>query len=162
MIFIVENMKIPAHKAILSTRSAYIRTLFGENFAEAKQSEVKLEVSLNAFKLILRFIYTGCLTLSSLNVKQVIELYHLVELYDFELLKETFHKYLKANLLVDNCIEILNAAYIHSQKDLQAECLAFMDRHSTEILKHDTFKSISSTLLCTLLERARYIFCARN
>lgn len=151
--FVVEETKIPAHKMILLARSSYFQKLFDGNFAEAKQSEIKLEVPLNAFKVILLYIYTGHMSLIPLNVIQIIDVYGLVELYNFESLKETIPKYLTAILSVGNCFEILNAACLYSLGDLEDTCLSFMDRRSTELIKHDTFKLISSTLLCTLLKR---------
>lgn len=151
--FVVEDTKIAANKAILSKRSTYFQKLFGAGFAEATQSEIKFEVLLDAFKVILRYIYTGCMSLIPLNVTQIIDVYGLVDLYDFETLKESIPKYLAAKPSVDNCFEILNAACLCSQNYLQNKCLTFMDRRSTELIKHDTFKSISSALLCTLLKR---------
>lgn len=151
--FIVENTKIPAHKTILSARSKYFQALFRGGFAEATQSEIELNVPLDAFKMILRFIYTGCMALIPLNIKQIVDIYGLVELYDFELLKETISKYLAAKLSVDNCFEILDAAYLHSLDDLQNTCLTFMDHRSTEVLHHDSFKSMSVNSLATLLMR---------
>lgn len=151
--FVIENTKIPAHKSILSSRCSYFQGLFRGGFAEATQSDIKLIVPLDAFKVILRFIYTGCMSLIPLNVNQIIDVYGLVELYDFETLKNFISKYLTTKLSVDNCFEIINAAYLYSRNDLENACLTFLDRRSTKLIKHNTFKSITSTLLCTLLKR---------
>lgn len=151
--FIVDKIKIPAHKMILSLRSAYFQSLFKGGFSEATQSEIELKVPLDAFKLILRFIYTGCMSLIPLNVNQIVDVYGLVELYDFESLKEIIPKHLSGSLSVDNCFEILNAACLYSLDDLKNSCLSLMDRRSNEILQHDSFKSLSLTPLSTLLKR---------
>lgn len=153
VIFVVENTKIPAHKTILSARCSYFQKLFHGGFAQATQSEIKLQVPLDAFKVILRFIYSGYMSLIPLDVNQIIDVYDLVELYDLKGLNETISKYLAAKLTLDNCFEIMNAACLYSRNDLQNACLTFMDCKSTEILQHVSFKSISSILLCTLLER---------
>lgn len=151
--FVVEDAKIPAHKTILLARSSYFQTLFGSSFAEATQSEIKLEVPLDAFKVILRYIYTGCMSVVSLKVDQIIDVYDLAEIYDLKSLKETISLYLATKLSMDNCFEILNAACLYSQDGLQNACLSFMDLRSTEILQHDSFKSLSSSSLCALLKR---------
>lgn len=151
--FIVENTMIPAHKTILSARSPYFEKLFTANFTEAKQSEIKLQVPLDAFKLILRFIYTGHLSLTALNVDQIIDICELADMYDLEALKETISEYLKAKLSLENCVDILKAASLHAMDGLNQACLAFIDGRSAELIKHDTFKTLSSTLLCTLLKR---------
>lgn len=97
-------------------------------------------------------------SLIPLNVTQIIDVYSLFDEYLLKSLKETISKYLAAKLSVNNCFEIFNAADLCSQEDLQNKCLTFMDRRSTELIKHDTFKSISPALLCTLLKRNT--FCA--
>lgn len=150
--FVVENTIIPAHKTILSARSSYFEKLFTGGFTEATQSEINLEVPLDAFKVVLRFIYTGCMSLNSLNVNQIIGVYGLVDLYNLEL-KESIQKFLEVLLSVENCFEILNAASLYSLDDLIQTCFTFMDGQSMELIKHETFKTISSTLLCTLLKR---------
>lgn len=150
--FVVENTIIPAHKTMLMARSSYFEKLLTGGFSEAKQSEINLQVPLDAFKVILRFIYTGCMSLTSLNVNQIIDVYVLVDLYDLEL-KESIQKYLEVILSVENCFEMHNAASLHSMDGLNQACLGFMDARSTELIKHDNFKLISSTLLCTLLKR---------
>lgn len=150
--FVVENTKIPAHKMLLSVRSPYFEKLFSGGFAEATQHEIKLEAPLDAFNVILRFIYTGCMSLTALNVDQIIDVHALADLYNLEL-KERIQKYLATILTVENCIKILNAASLYSLGDLNQTCLAFLDSRSTELIKHAIFNKIPSTLLCTLLAR---------
>ncbi|XP_055299678.1 BTB/POZ domain-containing protein 9-like isoform X2 [Sitodiplosis mosellana] len=151
--FIVENTEIPAHKMILSLRSSYFHSLFCGGFAEAKQAEIKLEVPLDAFKAILKYIYTGCLSLAALESHQIIEIYDLAEQYGFDTLNKIILEYLTVNLTSDNCVSILNAAYLYSLDDLQAACMNFIDFNSTELLDHDTFNALSLTSLCTVLKR---------
>lgn len=151
--FVVEDTKIPAHKTILLARCSYFQRLLCGGFAEATQSEIKLKVPLDAFKMILRFIYTGYMSLDSLNVDQIIDVYDLAEIYELKPLNDTISVYLATKLSLENCFDILNAACLYSRDDLQNKCLALMDRQSTEILQHDSFRSLSSTSLCTLLER---------
>lgn len=151
--FIVENTRIPAHKVILSVRSSYFYTLFSGGFAEAKQNEIELTVPLDAFKAILKYIYTGCLSLAALEIHPIIEIYDLAEQYGFETLNKIISEYLTVNLRLDNSVSILNAAHLYSLNDLQAACLNFMDFNSTEIINHDTFKDLLQFPLCTLLKR---------
>ncbi|XP_055304267.1 BTB/POZ domain-containing protein 9-like [Sitodiplosis mosellana] len=152
--FVVENQKIPAHKTILSLRSSYFRSLFGGAFAESAQAEVELEVPVDAFKAILKYMYTGCLSLAALESHQIIEVYDLAEQYDFSAsMKKIILDYLTANLTLDNCGSMLNAAHLYSIKDLQTACMKFMDCHSMELLDHDSLKALPVDSLCTLLKR---------
>lgn len=151
--FIVENTKIPAHKTILAARSSYFHTLLCGDFAEAKQAEIQLKVPLDPFKAILKFIYTGCLSLAGYEIGQITELYGLTELYGFNTLQNTILDYLIANLTIENCVSILNASHLYTLGDLQTACMKFMDCHSTELLDHETFKELSQNSLFALLKR---------
>lgn len=71
--FIVDDVDIPAHKIILLTRSVYFEGLFRGNFVVGTQARINLSISLEPFKLILRYIYTGCISLSDLNLDHVID-----------------------------------------------------------------------------------------
>lgn len=67
MTLVVGNTKIPAHKAVLSARRSYFEKLFAGGFSEAKQPEIELQVPLDAFKVILRFIYTHSVECASIR-----------------------------------------------------------------------------------------------
>lgn len=151
--FLVEDTKIPAHKFLLSARSSYFQKLFGGDFAEATQLEIPLKVPLEAFKAVLGFIYTGRIPLVSLNVEQVIEICGLADQYFFESLKQAISTHLMSIVSMDNCVAVLNAAYLYSLNVLQGKTLEFMDDHSREFLSHDTFKTLSQETICSLLER---------
>lgn len=151
--FVIGNTKILAHKMILSARSSYFKSLFGGGFAEAKQTEIKLNVPVNAFKAILKYIYTGRMLLSAFEWDELIEIHDLANQYEFDSLKKIISEYLTANLTLGNCIEIMNAAQEHVIDDLQSACLMFMDANSNELLGHDSFKELPLGSLCTLLKR---------
>lgn len=149
--FIVDTEKIPAHKIVLQTSSTHFRALFAVD--SVKQSEIKLNVPLGAFKMILRYMYTGRMALNLMDINEIIKVYDLAVMYNLETLKEILPKYLTTKLSVENCFVIVNAADLYSLDDLKSNCLEFMDRRSAELLQHDGFNSMSSALLCTLLKR---------
>lgn len=151
--FIVEGTKIPAHKMILSAQSTYFETMFGGAFAEAKQTEVELNVPLSAFRAILKYIYTRCLSLAAFECVEIVEVYDLANQYGFDALTKIILEYLTAKLKLENCVEMLNAALLYSLDDLQNACLQFMDSHSNELLGHETFKELPISSLCALLKR---------
>lgn len=114
-----------------------IATLLSGAFAETKQAKIDLKVPLDAFKAILKYIYTGCLSLGAFETYQIIEIYDLANQYDFSTLLKTIGEYLAADLTLSNCVAVLNATELYSLGELQASCLAFMDRNSSETLcKH--------------------------
>lgn len=150
---VVDGTKIPAHTWILSTRSTYFKSLFGGDFAESKQSEIELKVPLSAIKAILKYIYTGQMSLAAFECDEIVDMYDLANQYGFDSLKTTILEYLTSNLTLGNCIEIWNAAHLYSLNDLQKACMKFMDSNATELLGHETFKELSLNSLCALLKR---------
>lgn len=153
VIFIVENTKIFAHKVILSVQSSYFHSLFCDGFSEGKQTEIELKVPLDTFKAILKYIYSGYLSLVVLDSNQIIEIYILANQFRLNRLKQIIWEYLTHNFTLENCVSILNATNLHSLTDLQVECMKFMDYHSVELLDHDIFEALSLNSLCALLKR---------
>ena len=151
--FIVENTKISAHKMILSARSSYFQSMLFAGFSESKKAEIPLNVSLDPFKAILKYIYTGCLSLAALDCNEIVDIYDLANQYGFDSLKNSILKYFTVNLKLENCVSILNAAFLYSLDDLQATCMKLMDCNSIQLLEHDSFKALPLTSLCALLKR---------
>lgn len=151
--FIVENQKIPAHRVILASRSSYFRALLYGGLAESTQSEIELNVPLVAFKTLLEYIYTGFMSLSQIKEEHILDTLGLANQYGFEALEEAISTYLKKKLSLENSCAILDAARLYNLETLTAVCMTFMDRNATSVLSHPTFKCLSQSSLCSLLQR---------
>lgn len=150
---VVENTRIPAHKTILMARSPYFDSLFNGGFSESNQTEIKLEVQLEPFKEVLRYIYTGRLLIIGLGVDKVFDLCILADLYGFEPMKKFVLNDLITNVSMYDCCTLLDAASSHSFDTLENACLKFMDENSTDLLDDESFKTISINSLCNVLKR---------
>lgn len=151
--FIVEGTKLPAHKILLAARSSYFRALLYGGLAETSQNEIELKVPLEAFKALLDYIYTGCMSLAKMKEENILDSLGLANQYGFESLELAISAYLTNNLSLKNCCAILDAARLYNLETLSDVCMTFMDRNSTELLNSSTFKTLSQDSLCTLLER---------
>lgn len=60
---LVEGVCISAHRSILASRSEYFRAMLAGAFAERHSSELHLSFPLEAFRQVLRFMYSGILEL---------------------------------------------------------------------------------------------------
>jgi sugar lactone lactonase YvrE len=57
--FVVEQERVPAHRALLSARCEYFRSMFGAGYQEGDSTEIPIEgTSSAAFKALLRYLYT--------------------------------------------------------------------------------------------------------
>lgn len=62
--------KYAAHKIVLASRSDYFRALLYGGMREADQTEIELKsANVKTFEVLLKYIYTGHVTLSTLKVR---------------------------------------------------------------------------------------------
>ena len=73
---IISGQRFNAHKVILAARSQYFRALLFGGLRESTQSEIELkEPTLPAFKNLLRYIYTGHMTLANQREEVIHDIY---------------------------------------------------------------------------------------
>eukprot|EP00455_Lapot_gusevi_P001379 TRINITY_DN10564_c0_g2_i2.p1 TRINITY_DN10564_c0_g2~~TRINITY_DN10564_c0_g2_i2.p1 ORF type:complete len:276 (-),score=45.27 TRINITY_DN10564_c0_g2_i2:33-755(-) len=122
--FVVQGMPIQAHKAILSSRSAYFRSMLGGALVESQQTEILFDnFSVEVFMAILQYIYTDRIDffiemlpelLSACAELQLVSLLDLLESFLISRINESnlcslFHvsTYYQLPLLRESCLKIL-------------------------------------------------------
>lgn len=155
--FIVEEHKIPhrlpAHRVILAARSEYFRALLYGGLSESTQSEIQLKIPLEAFKILLRYIYSGNMSLAQMKTEHILDTLGLANQYGFTELEQAISGYLREALSLTNVCSILDAARLYCLESLTNVCHNFMDTNATDILSHESFKNLSQEALCGLLVR---------
>lgn len=112
---------------------------------ESNQQEIELqENNVEAFKILLRYIYTGRLTLTSLREDNVLEILGLAHKYGFVELESAVIDYLKSILTVDNLCTIFGSSHLYSLSTLARHCLDYADRHASELLATRGFLQLQS------------------
>ncbi|XP_030766538.1 BTB/POZ domain-containing protein 9 isoform X2 [Sitophilus oryzae] len=151
---VVEGQKLYAHKVILAARSDYFRALLYGGLKESTQSEIILpDAPLNAFKILLKYIYTGHMFLMTLKEDVILDTLGLAHQYGFEELEFAISDILKQLLALRNVCAILDTAHLYGLDKLIDVCHTFLDKHANEILLHETFIALSQTSLVDLLQR---------
>lgn len=151
--FIVEQNRLPAHKIILAARSPYFRAMLYGGLAESTQSDIELNVPLDAFRALLGYIYTGCISLTKMKEENILDTLGLANQYGFETLELAISAYLRNSLSLKNCCATFDAARLYGLESLCDVCMTFMDRNSTDLLSHPSFTTLSQDSLCCLLKR---------
>uniref|UniRef100_A0A182J553 BTB/POZ domain-containing protein 9 n=1 Tax=Anopheles atroparvus TaxID=41427 RepID=A0A182J553_ANOAO len=151
--FIVDDVRLPAHRVILAARSAYFNALLYGGMKESQQNEIKLDVPLVAFKALLRYIYSGCMSLAQMKEEHILDTLGLANQYGFDDLEKSISHYLRQVLSLGNVCAILDAARLYGLDSLSTVCHLFVDRNATDILKHETFYNLSLDSLICLLQR---------
>ncbi|XP_050073004.1 BTB/POZ domain-containing protein 9 [Anopheles maculipalpis] len=153
VMFIVEKQRIPAHRVILAARSEYFRALLYGGMQETKQDEITLHIPLTAFKSLLKYIYSGSMSLVNMKEEHLLDTLGLANQYGFADLEMAISDYLRQVLSLSNVCAILDAARLFALDGLTSVCYTFMDRNAAEILQHESFRNLSLDSLSSLLMR---------
>ncbi|XP_002132313.3 BTB/POZ domain-containing protein 9-like [Drosophila pseudoobscura] len=154
--FIVEDQRLPAHRMILICRSQYFRELLSGGMCES-DDQIRLEAPLEAFKVILRFLYTGTLPLSTLEVDEIFKVLGLANMYGLVEVEVNIDSHLQKNLAVSNVCTILDTARVFNLVELATKCLDFMCKKGYLLLEHDSFQTLSKELLEEVLQRDNFL-----
>ncbi|KAM0736057.1 BTB/POZ domain-containing protein 9 [Formica fusca] len=151
---VVAGHKLYSHKLILAARSEYFRALLFNGMKESMQNEIEVNASsLPAFENLLKYIYTGCMSLANERVETILDILALAHLYGFVDLEAAISDYLREILNIKNICLILDTALLYQLKFLTNVCLEYMDRHASKILQHESFLQLSPTVLSELISR---------
>ena len=151
--FIVDGIKLPAHKSILATRSSYFRAMLYGGLAETTQEEIQLKVPLQAFKSMLKYLYTGRMSLAEMCIEEIMDCLSLADEYGFDELKSAISNYLSKILSLENCLTIFEAAQTFGLNALTDESMTFIENNLKDLLSSSGFRTLSQDSLCTLLVR---------
>ncbi|XP_040157581.1 BTB/POZ domain-containing protein 9-like [Anopheles arabiensis] len=154
--FIVKGEHLPAHRNILAARSEYFRALLYGGLKESKQNEIALDVPVEAFKFLMKYIYTGRLPLKKMKNTDILDILELAHQYGFIDLQTAISDYLCKDICMDNVCYISRTACLLDLNSLSTACYTFMDENASSVLKSDMFRSISYEALFGLLKRTTF------
>jgi hypothetical protein len=142
-IYITIICSVDISKAILAARSEYFEALLYDGSQDLKQSELAIkDVSPQAFKQVLKFIYTGTITITS-HLGLILEVLVFAHKYSFKNLENSTTQKLKSVLNFKNIWSIVNTANLYDLTDLKEVCHPFMDQNALEIVTSDCFTELS-------------------
>lgn len=145
------------HKVILAARSEYFRAMLFGGLSESNKSEIHLKFNKEAFKILLKFIYTGRINLriltSNSQISLILDLLGLVNLFGYTELRKEISNFLKNSLRLSNVCNILDASRLYELNSLTNICYSFIDKNADELLEHETFKYLYKDSLIMLLDR---------
>ncbi|XP_017136478.1 BTB/POZ domain-containing protein 9-like [Drosophila miranda] len=136
--FLVEGQRLPGHRQVLASRSEYFRALLCGSMVESRQRTVRLKVPLEPFKVILEYLHTGKLPLSSLDVDMLIDVLDLAHFYCLVSVETLITGYLQQKMSVSHVCAILDAAKHCNREQSIEECHKFMEQNAYDVLKHDS------------------------
>ncbi len=158
--FIVEGQEFYAHRLILSARCEYFRALLYGGMKEAtNRDEIELhDTPAKPFKYLLKYIYTGTISLKILDEKDVIDLLILANRYSLLALESAITGFLKDIIGINNVTDIYDVSMLFGITYLENACATFMDHNAPDIVLTDGFARLSKNAALSLTSRKS--FCA--
>lgn len=158
---VIDNSEIPAHKIILASSSDYFRALLFCGLQESQSSKISLKCSNERlFKQLLKYVYTGKMSLTEMSVQQILEIFQMSHEYNFKALNETISKHLISILSLKNVCIFYDLSNFYEIDELRTACLHFLDHNAEQVLKQENFLRLSKTNLKSILLRES--FCANE
>ncbi|OQS04103.1 dihydroflavonol-4-reductase [Thraustotheca clavata] len=127
---------INAHKIVLFVRNAYFKNMFGSSTTTTKRVIEIDNCSYNVFSMILRFLYTGKLTIDE-NSSQ--DLLRAASFYQVTVLQKRIEKFLSDRININNVVELLCLANECHAESLRRSCMPFLLKNIHAVVKLDSF-----------------------
>lgn len=140
-----ESVEFKVHKAVLASRSAVLKAHFEHNTTECFTNEVESPLEAEVLREVLTFIYSD----KAPRVDEIPErLLAAADYYQLSRLKSLCEEALHKNLTVENAIETLQLADLHSANTLKQLTLEFIkDGQAKLITKTDGWAKLKSVEL---------------
>jgi speckle-type POZ protein len=141
-VFKVNNVRIPAHRVILAARSPVFAAMFQNDMLENRTNEAEItDVTLDAFKALLRFIYTGHCQVGNWAEELLVA----ANKYDIQDLKKLCAKELGKKLTVDNAVRLLVLSDLHQAEDLKDGVMRFINKNAPAVMKTPSWTNFSKS-----------------
>lgn len=154
--FLVCGEKIPAHRNILASGSEYFEAMFSGQFREKDQREIALIdiPSVDAFKAILCYIYTGYVQLEGLSFELMIKMLTLSHKYQLELFTVSLAEKMSiiAKPELENILTLFDHCVLFGLESSQNTCQKELTGKAMDILKGVAYLKLSAPSLTRLLE----------
>ncbi|XP_057318199.1 speckle-type POZ protein-like [Microplitis mediator] len=152
---VVGDMRIPAHKTLLMTRSPVFSAMFIYKLKENRENKVTIpDMDPDTCEKLLEFIYTDNVT----NIDEVSErLYEVADKYQLPTLKELCEESFCKNVNVENAIQYLVLLDRHNTRgEFFKYILDFIAINSKKIIETPEFKALEKShteLLMTIVTK---------
>ncbi|RIA95151.1 hypothetical protein C1645_758327 [Glomus cerebriforme] len=151
------NKIFRAHSLILSYRSSYFRRILSRETAGKRIKCIKLNSSCETILVILKYIYTGVLTLEDQSTYEILNLLVITEKFCLQELVKHLQSYLldyHTPWLKQNFDLIYKTSFQHeSFQELQKFCNDIITKNPAIIFNSQDFTSIQENFLISLLQR---------
>ncbi|KAL3858858.1 hypothetical protein ACJMK2_009107 [Sinanodonta woodiana] len=134
------RQEVTAHKYVLISRSSVFYAMLCGLLQETGPINIP-DIDPDVFKQLLRFLYFEAFEPDG---DSILALLYAAKKYAVESLVNKCVSWLKEGISVDNVCSILHQAQAFDQQDLRSKCLEFIMNNGSSVLKHPSFRNLSS------------------
>jgi len=141
--FVVAGKEIKSHKAIVSARSPVFTAMLKSGMKESVENRIEInDIALDIFEALLRFIYTGRVELTQVDAKDLLAA---ANKYLLPLLKLQCQQFLSQIITLENYVELLLLADLHSAVHLEKSVLNFIRLNRDVIMQSEGWKKLKQS-----------------
>ncbi|KAF7829790.1 BTB/POZ domain-containing protein [Senna tora] len=134
------DLPVPAHRAILASRSPVFRAMLENDMEERRSGTIKIsDVTYDALRAFVNYLYTAE---ACLDEQMAYDLLVLAEKYEVKHLKTHCEKYLMARLNWDKAIASYAFAHQHNATKLQDAALTLITDNMDKLFKHEEYNEL--------------------
>jgi len=139
--FMVQTTRVHLCKAVLAARSEYFQNLFfGPMKSDESVIHVPNEISLDAFKVMAKWIYTD--SIGSIDKIDPAELLCAANYYQLRQMQAQVVKAVEHHFDNDSAIKFVKLADLYNIRLLKTACLQYILRNYDELLDENAFSSL--------------------
>ncbi|KAL3858819.1 hypothetical protein ACJMK2_009071 [Sinanodonta woodiana] len=135
-----QRQEVTAHKYVLISRSSVFYAMLCGLLQETGPINIP-DIEPDVFKQLLRFLY---FEVFEPDGESILALLYAAKKYAVESLVNKCVSWLKEGISVDNVCSILQQAHTLDEQDLRSKCLEFIMDNGSSVLKHSSFRNLSS------------------
>ncbi|KAI9556558.1 hypothetical protein GHT06_016348 [Daphnia sinensis] len=151
----VSGRHFQAHKSILASRSKVFAAMFVHETKEKLSNHVQIDdIEPDVFQEVLRFIYTGRLSLETMDMMAT-GLLAAADKYLLDQLKTECENHLIRRISPENCLDLLFLTDRHPASHLKKYALDVFRRFPTEVMRTDSWtraKQDNAAWLCDIVQ----------
>ena len=149
-LIVKDEERIPVHRVVMMACSEYIRTLLTYGTSDDKVDSARLpDLTSTGVQAVVAFAYTGELEMYEDTVLEVLAAASFLQVVG---IVELCDKYLKREITIDNCVDILGISETFPTLKTRAKVRHFILRQFEELAQYDVFYKFSCMQLASLLE----------
>lgn len=145
--------RLPAHRVILASISAYFCAMFTGEMAESRKKEIVINgVEPGVLKSLVDYAYTACVELSEGNIQSLLAAASALQ---FDEVREAASQFLLRQLDADNCLGIKRFAELHGCELLHSAADVYSTHWFADVHKREEFLGLSLQEVCNYLSSDR-------